>query len=87
MSVRIRTVGMRVPCIRSARLQGKHPPEIPTQRHRAPLGLNALQSSQEKLPPAYTPGPTWLSRIRCDYSFSRPGADYLDIYDYIRYKR
>jgi len=28
-----------------------------------------------------------LNGMRYDYSWSRPGADYLNIYDYIRYKR
>lgn len=25
--------------------------------------------------------------MRCDHSWNRPGADYLNIYDHIRYKR
>ena len=24
--------------------------------------------------------------MRCDYSWNRPGADYVNIYEYIRYK-
>lgn len=28
-----------------------------------------------------------LNGMRYDYSWSRPDADYLNIYDYIRYKR